>query len=224
MERKKFLAALIILSLFVFTACSKGTEKSVNIDDFLIKEGVSLTCAMDELAESEEYLTLMTSSEAISSITAQIGAQDYSIPENVYIIELPVEAIFQSISDFSDDLKISESVMQKLKSRVNGVVFANMINATYGSEIIAATSMMAWGKSYIQPEGWTESNMLILEYPGDFSSIVSFVESGDGVISGSSVFVKNGEYNIIETLGEYLSYADIKYEHYSASQLQDLLK
>ena len=65
--------------------------------------------------------------------------------------------------------------------------------------------------------------MLLLEYASEFSSIVSFVQSGDGVISGSSVFVKNGDKDILTSLGEYLGMADIEYDHYSNSQLQDLL-
>ena len=223
MNRKLLLISLIMLSVFMLVACSNHAEKPEDLNGFLITEGVALTCEMDELAENKEYLALMSASEALGQIMNKMASQDYSIPEKVYLIKSPDDILLQAMRSFSGEINISDNTMEKLKHKINGSIFANMINASYGSETIAATSMTAWGKSYIQPKGWSDNMILLLEYSGEFSSIVSFVESGDGVISGSSVFVKNGDKDILTSLDEYLGMTDIEHDQYSSSQLQDLL-
>jgi hypothetical protein len=223
MNRKLYFLVLIISSLLVLAACSNHSGKPVALNEFLFAQGVALTCGMDELAESKEYLTLLTSSESIGMILDKIASQDYSIPKNAYLIKLPDDIMLRAMSAFSGDINISDNIMEKLKYKINASMLANMINASYGSEMIAATAMTTWGKSYIQPNGWSNNRMLLLEYDSEFSSIVSFVQSGDGVISGSSVFVKKGDKDILTSLGEYLGMADIEYDQYSSSQIQGLL-
>ena len=210
-------------SLFMLVACNSPSKKSVDLNEFLIAEGVALTWDMDELAESKEYLALITPSESIGQVTEKVASQDYSIPENVYLVKLSDDIILQAMRAFTEDIEISGNIMEKLKYKINGSVFANMINASYGSEMIAATALTTWGQSYIQPNGWSDNMILLLEYPGEFSSIVSFIQSGDGVISGSSVFVKNGDKDLLKLLCEYLGMEDIEYDYYSNSQLQSLL-
>lgn len=223
MNKKLCLITLIISSLFMLTACSNYSEKPEDLKGFLITESVDLTCDMDELAESKEYLTLISAPGSIGQVIDQVASQDYSIPENVYLIKLSDDILLRAINTFSGATNISDDIMEKLKYKINGSVFGNMINAGYGSEMVAAAAMTTWGESYIQPNGWVDNMVLFLEYPGEFSSIVSFMQSGDGVISGSSVFVKNGDKDILTLLDEYSGMTDIEYDHYSSSQLQDLL-
>lgn len=223
MNKKLRLIALILSSLFMLVACSNQSKKPVGLNEFLITEGVALTCDMNELAGSEEYLALMSVSETIGQIIDKMASQDYSIPENVYLIKFPDDILLRVMRSFSGEIHITNDVMEKLKYKINGSMFANIINASYGSEIIAATAMTTWGKSYIEPSGWSDNMVLLLEYPGEFSCITSFVQSGDGVISGSSAFVKNGDKDILTLLDKYLGMTDMEYDHYSKSQLQDLL-
>lgn len=46
---------------------------------------------------------------------------------------------------------VSGPLAEKLKSRINGTVFANMINASYGTGVLAATSGVTWAQPYLQP-------------------------------------------------------------------------
>jgi len=207
----------------MLVACSSRSEKPENLSRFLIAKGVAITCEMDELAESKEYIALMSASEGIGQVMEKMASQDYSIPENAYLIKLSNDILLRVISNISGEINVSDNILEKLKYKINGSVLANIINASYGSETIAAASMTTWGKSYIQPNGWSDNMVLLLEYPGEFSSIVSFAKSGDGVISSSSVFVKNGDKDILTLAGEYLGMEDIGYEHYSKSQLKDFL-
>lgn len=223
MNKKLCLIAVIVLSLFMLVACGNHSEKTVELDEFLIREGIGLTCNMDELAESKEYIALMTPSESIRQITDKMASQDYSMPRDVYLIKLPDDIVLRAMSAFSGKINISDNIIEKLKHKVNGSVFANMINASHGSEMIAATAVTTWGKSYIEPSGGSDDMILLFEYPGEFSSVVSFVQSGEKVVSGTAVFVKNGDVDILTSLSEYLGTTDIDYVHYSNGQLQELL-
>ncbi len=224
MKKKLFLIALIMSSLFMSISCVNQTEKSIEPDVFLIKEGIFLTCKMDELAESKEYISIMTPSAGIVKIAENMAFGDYSIPEDAYLIKLQDDITTGAIRALSGDLNISDNVMEIIQAKmINGSVFANMINASYGSEMIAATAITTTGKSYIQPNGWSDNIIVLLKYSGEFSGIISFSRSGEGVITGASVFVKNGDVDILTLLGEYLGTTDIEYVHYSKDRLQDIL-
>jgi hypothetical protein len=200
-------------------ACNSNSEKATKLNEFLITEGISLTCDMDELAQSSEYLDLMTTSESYRQIIDEITSQDYEKPETVYIMEFPHDVLLQMVNEL-DKINISDDILEKLSHKINSSIFANMINASYGSEMLAATSMITWEKSYIQPDGWTNNTMVLLKYPGEFSSIVSFVQSGNDVITGSSIYIKNNDEDILKLIDNYMN---IEYDCYSGDQLQDLL-
>jgi len=177
---------------------------------------------MQELAASKEYMNLLSPSESLQQITDRMASQDYSLPENAYLIKLPDDILLGAVRSFATDLNIPENILEKLKYKVNGSMFANLINSDYGSEMIAATSMTTWGKSYIQPQGWSDNMLLFLQYPGEFSSIIAFAKSGDGVISASAVFVKNGERDILVSLQEFIDKVDFEADYYEGSELKDL--
>lgn len=223
MIKKIFLITLIISSVFMAADCSDYSRNPADPGRFLITEGVALTCDMDELAENEEYLALISPSGSIRPVIDKMAAQDYSMPENAYVIKMTDDILLKLINSFSGETNISKETMERLKYKINGSIFANMINASYGSDIIAAAAMTTWGKSYIQPEGWSDNVMLIFEYPGEFSSVVSFIKSGDGVISGSSVFIKNGDIDVLTLLNKYSGMVNIKYDRYTNSELRELL-
>ncbi len=223
MRKRVRLTAFIVWALFLLTACAAPAKEPWDLNGFLVKEGIALTREMDKLAETKEYVALMSSSESLEEIINKAAAGDYGAPQNAYVVQLTDDGLLRAISAFAGEANIPDPVLEILKYKINASVFANLINATYGSEMVAATSVLTWGKSYIEPEGWSDNMMLLLEYPGEFSSMVSFVQSGDGVISASSVFVKNGEKDIAALLEEYLGSAGLTYEQYEAGQLQELL-
>lgn len=223
MRKSVRLTAFIVWALFLLTACAAPAKEPADLNGFLVKEGVALTREMDELAQTKEYVALMSPSESLGKIIEEAAAMDYGAPQNAYVVKLTDEDLLGAISAFAGEADVPDHVLEILKYKINASVFANLINATYGSEMVAATSVLTWGKSYIEPEGWSDNMMLLLEYPGGFSSMVSFVQSGDGVISASSVFVKNGEKDIAALLTDYLGDTGITYEQYEAGQLQDML-
>lgn len=224
MSRKLCLAGLMCLFLFVFAACGNRSDKPNNLNTYLIIEGVSLVCNMDDLAESEEYVSLVIGNQSIGELVDRMCSQDYSMPESAYLIKLSDDTLIQAIFNFSADFKISEEIMDKLKFKINGSVIGNMISSGYGSEMLAASALTTCGKSYIQPDGWQYDNIiLLLEYPGEYSSMVSYTQSGDKVISATSIFIKNGDKDLLTLLGTLCGVEKLEYDHFSGDQLQDLL-
>jgi hypothetical protein len=224
MHKRVRLTALMVLAVLLLTACAapaKGQPQDLN--RFLAKEAVALTGEMDKLAETKEYVALMAASGNIGELIDKAAAGNYTAPENAYVVKLTEEGLKQAIGAFAGEADVPESVLDILKYKINVAVFANLINATYGSEMVAATSLLTWGKSYIQPEGWADNTILVLEYPGEFSSMVSFTQSGEGVISATSVFLKNGETGIAAMLEDVLGGTGITYEQFDAAKVQALL-
>ena len=223
MRKRMRLTALIVLALLLLSACAapaQGQPQDLNV--FLLKEGIALTGEMDKLAETKEYTALMSASGNIGELIDKAAAGEYTAPENAYVVKLTDEGLKQAVGAAAGEAAVPENVLEILKYKVNAAMFANLVNATYGSEMVTATSLLTWGKSYIQPEGWADNTILLLEYPGEFSSMVSFTQSGEGVISAASVFMKNGEKDIAAMLEDVLGGTGIAYEQYDAAKLQVL--
>ncbi len=223
MKKRVCMAALLLLSLFILPACAKGEAQPKEINGFFITEGVALTGEMKELGQSKEYVALMSSAGTLTGVIDTMTSQEYATPEDVYLVKLTDDALSKAMGALSGKDKIDSNLMEILRSKINGAVFANMLNANSGSETVAAASMLSWGKSYIQPKDWAENTLLLLKYPGEFSSIVSFNQSGEGVISASSMFVKNGDTDIAAAVGDYLGMEGSALEHHSGSELQGYL-
>lgn len=235
MEMNKRLCQITVLVLipFMMTACSVGSgdasksnanyEKSVTLEEFLLGEGIALTCEMGELAGNDEYVDLLVGGGSVRNMIDEIASQDYSMPGDIHMIKLSDDIVRRVIMANSGGTPVSDSLMDKLRLRINASLVGNLINARQGVEAVAAASVMTWSKSYIAPDNWSDNRLLILEYPGKFSSVVSFVQTGDGVITGTAAFVRNDEQGALATLNELMGTAEQEYDHYSSEQLQKLL-
>lgn len=221
MKKKLALISVAIAALTVFTACS--ASKPIDVNTFIIREGVSLTREMGGLAQNSEYIAFMSPTDAWKDTIRHIGEKDYQIPEKAYIIGMPEDLLLNALRASMSDREISEEIIGILGRKINASTFANIINASQGAELLAATSLLLWGKSYVQPDGWTENRLLVLEYAGDFSSLISFTKSGDGVISASAVFVTNGDGYAINSLESFLNLITTDVTTISGDELQQIL-
>ncbi len=220
MKRDIRLILLGMCALLLLSSCSLFGNKT-DLHHFLLKKAIDLTCEMDGLAESEEYLALLGNSPLTSGIFEDMAAPDYDLPDSACVISIAEGALLKAM--FGPD-SVSGPLAEKLKSRINGTVFANMINASYGAGVLAATSGVTWAQSYLQPQGWEDDVLLFLEYPGRFSSMVSFSKSGDGVVTALATFVKNGDQDLLEILGDWFDTGDLEYETYAKEDLETILR
>lgn len=235
MKKKLFCTIIAMTLLLGCAAFGKIGNAAAEKEQFLLTESLRLTSDMDELADSKEYLSLFTVSDSIDKIASEIGKQDYTAPKSAYLLELPDDMLDQmagSLGGNENPLKgMSESVLKKLRFKMNGSTLSNLINSYAGSEVLAVTSALTWGKSYLQPDDWSKNTVVLLLYDGNYSSMVSFAQSGDGIISASAGFVKNNE--LMEELKstnnpkgiweQLFGITGIKYQKYTSKDLKKIL-
>lgn len=222
---KKIMMIGLILILFVSViACESETKSDVDIETFILNESVALTLEMHEFAADEAYVSYMMQSFEIKEIIKNIASTDYSLPEKAYVYEFPEEQLVKGLMDELGDESISDALMEKITQKFNGTMFASMINGQYGSETLAATSITGWGKSYIKPAGFEEDLLIVLVYPDDFSSMISFSTTGEGVIGGVSSFIANGNVDLESLLSEMAPLENLEAEIYTKEQLKKVLE
>lgn len=194
--------------------------EEVSIDDFYIDEAMKLTSEAASLASDDEFISHYTPNENIKKQISKIGSADWSKPQQIYYIcanrdEIVtfVEALFGK-----DARNINVDKFIELH-KLNYIQLATMINASYGSENLAALTILTGSRGYIRPKDFEKDFALYLQYDGEYSVLVSFAEYGEGVISANMSFVKNGEqdnvfsriYEITQGLGEdSVSVAEVK--------------
>ena len=88
---------------------------------------------------------------------------------------------------------MGDAWIEHLWKRLNFSTLASLINSSYGSENLAALTILVNNRGYIMPKDFKNNFALFVQYEGDYSAIVSFYEYGDGVISANMSFVKNGD-------------------------------
>lgn len=221
--KKLMTIGIVLVLLLTVVACETEQKFDVDIETFFISESVALTLEMHEFADDDEYVAYMMQAPEVKNIIENIASTDYSLPEKAYIYKYSNELVVNALMSELGDEAISDEVMDMLSYKFNGSMFANLINGQQGSETLAATATTTWGKSYIEPEGFEENVIIILEYPGDFSSLISFSSTGEGVIGGISSFVANGAVDYEDLLSELTPMEKVDVKVYSKEELEKFI-
>ena len=169
----------------------EGAAAQETLDEFLSSRALSLTADMDEMAESPVYISLLSANEELTAIAEDMGAQDYTSPKAVYALRLPEDYASRILASMGEDYSALSPKMQDIVSRRVGTsLIPNQLAAMNGASYLAAASMLSQGENYLLPEAWEPGQYLvILLYDGDYASLVSFVESGEGIVSASGTIV-----------------------------------
>ncbi|MBQ4556470.1 MAG: S-layer homology domain-containing protein, partial [Clostridia bacterium] len=181
------------------------------VDDFYIDEATKLIKESAELAADKEFIGYYTANEEMTNKVLELGAADYSKPSKIYYMSANREQIINNIKAFSDEELDGFDIEKLLKlNKVDFSHLASMINASYGTENLAALTILTNSRGYIMPKDFTDDFALYLQYDGEYSALVSFSKFGDGVIKATMSFVNNGDrdnifsrlYEITQGLGE----------------------
>lgn len=218
------LAGVIVLAA---TAC-EAKPREFDPAAFCIQESVALTQEMGAMAANQTYMELMSGSDEIMKITDEIGAQDYSKPIRIYLINFSQAMANQIFSLISPSQALPDDLQDILYKRMNGVMAASFINAQLGgTAALAAASLLTTEKAYIEPEGWPGGQLLFLQYESGWSSIVSFASAGEGVIGAKAelVLVSDEIASDLDSLIAMLPADTIEFDYtvYEGSELAALL-
>lgn len=181
------------------------------IDDFYIDESLKLIAEAAEIAADKEFIGYYTSSEEMTNKISELGADDYSKPTEIYYMSANREQIINSIKAYSDEESDGFDIEKLFKfNKADFSHIASMINASYGTENLAALTILTNSRGYVMPKDFTDDFALYFEYDNGYSALVSFSKFGDGVIKATMSFVNNGDrdnifsrlYEITQGLGE----------------------
>lgn len=195
---KKYFAIITVpvMLLFLLSSCS---VKSENIDALLYTKGLELIQRMDIMAESEEYINLMSASTELGEVISRIGEENYSEPKTVYKIIIPEEAV-TSRSFEGEITGVPEELKKEIERRFISAVPVQA-NASKGSIFVAATSIITTGDSFIN-DGLKNNTLYIYLYEGEYSAMVSFFPGKENIVGASAGFVINDSLNQITSEAE----------------------
>lgn len=185
--------------------------ETIEIDDFYIDEAIKLAQESGKLAGDKDFISYYTANEDMAEKILSLGAVDWSKPTEIYYLASDREKIVENINALLGKEAEGFDIEKLLElNKVNFTQIAAMINASYGTETLAALTILTNSEGYIMPENFKKDFALFLKYEGEYSAIVSFSRYGEGVISANMSFVKNGDkdnmfsriYEIIQVLGE----------------------
>ncbi len=166
-------------------------------DDFYIGEAIRLTKESGKLAKSDEFVAMYTSDDEVAEQIKSIADTDFENPKSVKYLYFNKDKIIEYLEAAAGENEQAidfELVLELNRFSINNIV--SLINARYGASMIAATTVLTNGCGYVKPEDFEKDFAVYLEYDGEFSSVVSFKEFGENVISANMTFVKNGEEQI----------------------------
>ena len=168
---------------------------TTEIDDFYVDEAIKLITESVKLAADKDFISLYTTNDEMTDKILKLGEVEFNNPKDIYYLHADKEQMFANIKALAgeDAENINFEQLEKLNKKYNFSTLASLINASYGAENLAALTILTNSRGYIMPKDFKVDFALFVQYEGDYSAIVSFYEYGDGVISASMSFVKNGD-------------------------------
>ncbi len=206
--KKYFTIIVVSVMLFILLCgCSTKSEntdtvlstKGENTDIVLYTKGLELIHRMDMMAENENYINLMSASAELKEIINGIGNNNYSEPNAVYKITLP-EGATASVFEDGEITEMPEEIKTEIEKRLLTVI-PSQVNALNGSTVLAATSIITFGDSFIN-EDLNNNTIYIYLYEGEYSAMVSFFPGNENIVGASAYFVINDSLNQISSDSE----------------------
>ncbi len=159
---------------------------SQEADPQLLKVAAALTEMLDEIASSDDYVSLMGGGGNIQETIRAWGTHRHAVPRAVYQVELsttPENDALQPLRDHASD-----ALWKQAKSRINSAL-ASQINAAKGTETLAASAICTVQTAFTTA-GDMEQIHYILLYDDAAPVMVSFTpypqESGAAVTASAT--------------------------------------
>lgn len=173
---------------------SSKIQNTIEVDDFYVEEAIKLIVESGNLAKDKEYIGYYTTDDATTASVLKLGEVDYSKPTNIYHLSADREQIKSNIKSWYGNEAEGFDIEKLLNlNKVSFAALPGMINASYGSQNLAALTMLTNSRGYVMPKDFKDNFALYFEYDGGYSAFVAFSRFGDEVISANMSFVMNGE-------------------------------
>ncbi len=184
-QMKSAVCLLLAAALAALPACGAGTESGRTGDKSLYERGLDMIALMQEMAASDEYIALMSSSEEFKDVLSTAAQGDVSHPQAVYRIKVLGNSFFDLAGADIDGL--SEALRDNLESKLNAAIFTQ-INAQGGSMALAAASICTVGATFVSDE-LTEDVVYLYTFEDAAPAAVTFGKGEGGAVSATGMFI-----------------------------------
>lgn len=211
MKRFVRLAAVILSAAMLTGLAACGDAPAKAEEKSLYDHGLEMIALLDEMAGSEEYLSLFSSSEELTAILTEAANGDFSKPQAVYKLSGGGDRVMY----MSDEIEAFNALSDTLKENVRSRLFSALvtkINAQAGSMVLAASSICTAGKTFVSSE-LTENMTYIYVFENAVPAAVTFTMGEDGAVSASAAFILHDGIDIsVEGLSGFLGEFGLKLE------------
>lgn len=185
--------------ILVLGACSNNTGEN-NSDKSIYEQGLTLIPFMEEMAESESYLTLHSGGLDLQEVVSRVSNGDYTEPKAVYQIKFSDNVIEdENINRLSNTLK--EFVTSKLQLTVT-----TQINAAGGQNMMVAGTICTAEKFFVN-NNLTEDITYLYTYEDAVPVMVTFIVGEDGAVlaSGRFIFYEDFKTDTAESIEQFFT-------------------
>lgn len=196
-----------LASVMLFSSCGTTDSELSSLE----VRGMQIVSMLEEIAESEDYLSIYSSDSDIMSIINTFAEGDHSDPTAVYRLTLPEESV-KSLCGTDMLTSLSAELQAFLEGRVQSSII-NIANARGGSTALAATSICTVGKTFVSDE-ITDDTIYLYTFESAVPVAVSFTVGEDHTVSASGTFLIAEDLNTDspETIREFFSEIDLAVE------------
>ena len=145
---------------------------------------------MEEMADSDAYVSAIGASSELSDIIKSIGSGDYTAPDKVFKAAVPdgVSAVTFEANGMETS-GMSERLLSELDKRVVSAA-ATRLNSLDGATTLAATSVLIASDNFLC-EGLDSAVTYIYHFTGTASVMLTFLPGDENIVSASGFFIMN---------------------------------
>ena len=203
----KKLLIVCLTFLMLLTSCGVTESELPSLE----ARGMQIISMMEEIAESDDYLSIYSSDEELLHIIGTFAEGDHSDPKTIYRLTLSEESV-KSLCGTDILTSLSPELQTFLESRVQASII-NIANARGGSAALAATSICTAGKTFVSDE-ITSDTIYLYTFENAVPVAVSFTVGEGNTVSASGTFLIAEELDTTspESIREFFSEIDLSVE------------
>ncbi len=185
----KSISIILVMGIILLMGgCDKKTD--TNTRKTLLTQGLELVELIEEMANSDTYITIFSGNPKIAEKLKDVQDGDYTKTKAIYSIDFnsnsfeSIIGILSGIANFdnlSDDLK--NVIKSKLKSS-----FATQINSLSGAEALAASAICIATKTFVCEE-MKEDTIYLYTYEDALPVVVTFIKGEDETVLANATFL-----------------------------------
>ena len=157
----------------------------------LYEHGMDVIALMDEMLDSELYLTTMSGSADIQAKAAELAQGNYDAPQAVYQITVPTFS--QLLALLEEEMTGINALSEELQAQLNAKsasAFITQLNAMEGTIAIATGSIFTANKLFVSSE-LTENTVYLYTFETGNPIAIVFVQGEDNAVSANGYFLMN---------------------------------